>query len=110
MSAIGKPPAGLRGCGNELPDETWKPSTPASFISHLQTWIESTIVVPLPHQGNSASWWSTAVILNWTWKSSPTSRRIACMISIGSRARFSSEPPYSSSRSLIAGERNCVIR
>ena len=28
MSASGKPPAGLRGCGNELPEETWNPSTP----------------------------------------------------------------------------------
>ena len=42
----GNVPAGLRGCGNALPAETWKPSTPASS-SHLQTWIDSSSVVPL---------------------------------------------------------------
>ena len=47
---IGNSPAGLRGCGNVAPDETWKPSTPASS-SHLQTWIESSIVVPLALPG-----------------------------------------------------------
>src|SRR5918999_5715007 len=44
-SSTGKPPAGLRGCGNEFPDETWNASTPASS-SHLQTWTDSSSFVP----------------------------------------------------------------
>ena len=44
------------------------------------------------------------------WKSLPTVARIARTMSSTKRARFSSGPPYSSLRSLIAELRNCVIR
>ncbi len=87
----------------------WSPSTPAS-TSHLHTWIDSSSVVPSFAHGKSALPSSIALILNWRWKSSPISLRIARTTSSGKRARFSSEPPYSSVRSLMAGERNCVIR
>jgi hypothetical protein len=92
-----------------LPVETWIASAPASS-THLQIWIESSSVLPRLSQKITALLWSTALILTWRWKSWPTSRRISRTISSRKRARFSSEPPNSSSRSLIAELRNCVIR
>ena len=66
--------------------------------------------VPSLAQGKSVLASSIALILNCRWKSAPTSLRIARTTSSGKRARFSSEPPYSSVRSLIAGLRNWVMR
>src|SRR5215208_42187 len=53
---------------------------------------------------------SVALIFICRWKSRPTRARIPWTISRTNRARFSSTPPYSSSRSLIAELRNWVIR
>ena len=92
-----------------LPDETWIASAPASS-SQRQTWTESSIVFPAPSQGRKAFACSVVETFTWTWKSCPTSARIALTVSSSSRARFSSGPPYSSSRSLMAEERNCVNR
>ena len=92
-----------------LPVETWIASAPASSAQR-QTWTDSGSLLPRFSHGITALLWSTALILTWRWKSSPTSRRIARMISSRKRARFSSEPPNSSRRSLIPELRNCVIR
>ena len=53
-------------------------------------------------QGRNASAFSVVLIFTWRWKSSPTSLRTARTVSSRRRARFSSEPPYSSLRSLMA--------
>ena len=84
---------------------------PAS-TSHLHTWIESSSVLPDDPMcsGVSASACSCALIFIWKWKSLPTLARTALTMSSTKRARFSSEPPYSSLRSLMAELRNCVIR
>ena len=86
-------------------------SMPAS-TSHLHTWIDSSSVLPDEPMcsGVSASANSCALIFIWKWKSLPTFARTALHDSRTKRARFSSGPPYSSLRSLIAELRNCVIR
>ena len=43
-------------------------------------------------------------------QTSPTASRTRSIASSQNRARFSSEPPYSSLRLLKADERNCVGR
>ena len=78
--------------------------------SHLTTCKVSSIVVPFFSHGKIALPLSTALIFDWTWKSSPTSARMARMTSSRKRARLASDPPYSSVRSLMAGLRNCVNR
>ncbi len=45
-----------------------------------------------------------------TQMSCPTSARTAWRTSRRNRIRFSSDPPYSSVRTLLAGDRNCSIR
>ena len=69
-------PAGLRGCGNELPAETWMLSTPAS-ISHRQTCTDSSTVLPggSCRRKSSALLYSVALIFICRWKSDPTRAR-----------------------------------
>ena len=101
----------MRGCGKKLPLDTWMASTPAS-TSHLHTWTDSASVLPdgpmLKSASASSNSW--ALIFICRWKSWPTLARMARTTSRTNRARFSSGPPYSSLRSLIAELRNWVIR
>ena len=104
-------PAGLRGCGKKLPVETWMASTPASS-SHLQTWIDSSSGVARRADAEERD--RVVVLLHADLhlqvEVAADPPRIARTISSTKRARFSSGPPYSSLRSLIAELRNCVIR
>ena len=53
---------------------------------------------------------SEALIRMPTGTSGPVSPRTASSTSSGSRRRFSSEPPYSSSRWFVSGEMNSASR
>ena len=108
-SSAGNPPDGSCGCGKMLPIDTWMASAPSCSI-HWHTWIDSSSVFPFFSHGNSALLLSTALIFACRWNSGPSSLRMARMTSRRKRARFRSEPPYSSVRSLIAELRNCVNR
>src|SRR5262249_33706171 len=108
-SSAGKPPGGTIGWGKVLPIETCRPSAPSSS-HHLQTWMYSSRVLPFFSQGKRLLFASKAFILTGRWKSVPPSRRMDRIPSRRKRKRFSSEPPYSSFRSLIAEERNWVKR
>ena len=63
---------------------------------------------PVGSQGRTSFRFSRRLILKPRQKSGPTSRFTARTTSSAKRARFSSSPPHSSLRSLIADERNCV--
>ena len=82
--------------------ETCTASAPAASAMRA-TAMQSSSVVP-------SGRFSVELSRHHTAKSSPTRARISRRISTRMRARFSIDPPYSSSRWFFAGDRKLSIR
>ncbi len=94
------------GLTSELPAVSSIASRPPSSSSHLAVVSDSSVLIPPRTPSAMLSLAVTAIGV----PSLSTARRTAITIPRATLARFSSDPPKSSSRRLISGLRNALAK